>query len=255
MGAGESLGPSVINYHDVIPLLFEAFPDIHAQYLGDAERNGLNTFEGDDGRPLTYPVFGLLLIRQYVWAALERRARPVHGAQQALAFADRIAREGDKDARDLVYIEVAEVFAENLAVRRLMGSASQAFAMHRAAVIRGAAYSHVLQHDWRGYRMDSAVKDRVREWLPRRAEAVVAEARARLREVGLPDVPPTLEGRVWDWPAADLRAERFPEQLRIWLQSARDDLATGHLRRAKGEAAFVLEGVREWEQCKVWGLV
>ena len=242
----------MITYHEVVPLLFEAFPDIHREYLEYAERNGPGSLDDDEGRPMPYCILPWLM-----WQVRDAvKVNPAADlARMALAFVEKIARDGDEDARELIYIEVAEVFAENLAVRRLMGPATQLFAMHRSAVIQGAAYSHALRHGWRGYRVKSDVKDRIRPWLPRRAETVVAEAVAHLQRAGLPDGAASLPSPVWDWPAADLRAEMFPEQLRSWLQSAREALTTGNLRRAKGDAALVLEGVLEWERCKGWGLV
>ena len=101
----------MITYHEVIPLLFEAFPDIRREYLEDAERNGPGALDDDQGRPMPYCILPSLM-----WQVRDAvKSDPSADlARMALAFAEKIARDGDEDARELIYIEVAEGFAENL---------------------------------------------------------------------------------------------------------------------------------------------
>lgn len=210
----------MIAYREVIPLLFEAFPDIHQEFLEDAEANGDGGMVDEYGDPLAYIVFPDMR-RRYIEEELA-----AHGVtdrvRRAFDFIERVARNGDPDARDLVGIEVDDVFCRDLEVRRLMGPAMQFLTL-----------------------MDGPTAEQVADPL--------SLLRAELDRLGARNLDPL--PRPQFVPPADMHPTSWLRVLAGLLRHAERRQEAGDERSARLAAQRGLDGVTAWERAKAWGLV
>lgn len=237
----------MITLHDVIPLLFEAYPETRNKFLDEG-----GEMVDEEGRPLPYILFPEWRDRYVVYELSQFGVSS--SLRAALAFVEQVSQQGDYEARNLICIEIGEVFSSRPDVRRLMSPATQFLVMQSACAAAGRLYSHVAADGWSGVSESGLLRRAdIDWWLEAGMQEVITAASAAVAAVAGSDAPslpwPTVA------PAADMAAANWPRVLAGLVEQAQRERATGDARRARAYAAYALEGVREWERCKAWGLV